>query len=105
MPITWFDYKEVDALGKSLAKELAQCIPPATLSERASWRPKDQAKLANALRDAFLKLQQFHRERRPGVLKRARLSKSLQDELVALGYREDFVREVTLGAAECLTQV
>jgi hypothetical protein len=29
----------------------------------------------------------------------------LQDELVALGYHKDFVREVTLGAAEHLTQV
>jgi hypothetical protein len=105
MSFAWFDYKEVDALGKSLAQELAQRVPPATLADRTSWRPKDQAKLANALRDAFLKLQQFHRERRPGVLKRARLSKSFQDELVALGYQEDFVREVTLGAAEHLTQV
>jgi hypothetical protein len=105
MMFGWFDYKAVDALGKSLAKELAQRIPPETLAERTSWRPKDQARLANALRDAFLKLQQYHREQRPGVLKRARLSKSFQDELVALGYQEDFVREVTLGAAERLTQV
>jgi hypothetical protein len=101
----WFDYKEVDAFGKSLARELAQRVPPTSLGERRTWRPKDQAKLANALRDAFLKLEQFHRQRRPGVLKRARLSKSFQDELVALGYQEDFVREVTLGAAERLTQV
>jgi hypothetical protein len=101
----WFDSKEVDAFGKSLAQELAQRVPPASLSGRQTWRPKDQAKLANALRDAFLKLEQFHRERRPGVLKRARLSKSFQDELVALGYQEEFVREVTLGAAERLTQV
>ena len=104
MMFGWFDYKEVDALGKSLAQELAQRIPPASLVERHSWRPKDQARLVNALRDVFLKLQEFHRERQPGVLKRARLSKTFQDELVALGYKEDFVREVTLGAAERLTQ-
>src|ERR1035437_9631408 len=105
MSFAWFDYKEVDALGKSLAQELAQRVPPATLADRTSWRPKDQAKLANALRDAFLKLQQFHRERRPGGLKAAALSKSFQDEPGALGYQENFCREGTLGAAEHLTQV
>jgi hypothetical protein len=105
MMFGWFDNQEVDALGKRLAQELAQRVPPESLVERHAWRPKDQTRLANALRDAFMRLQQFHRERRPGVLKRARLSKSFQDELVALGYKEDFVKEVTLGAAERLSQV
>jgi hypothetical protein len=104
MPLAWFDYKEVDAMGKSLARELAHRIPPATLAERTSWSPKDQAKLANALRDAFFKVEKFHRERQLGVLKRARLSKSFQDELALLGYTQDFVKEVTLGMAQRLTQ-
>jgi hypothetical protein len=104
MMFGWFDYKEVDALGKSLAQDLAQRMPPEALGARQAWRPKDQARLASALRDAFLKLERFQRERRPGVLKRARLSKSFQDELTALGYSEDFVKEVTFGAAERLAQ-
>ena len=104
MPLAWFDYKEVNALGKSLAQDLTRRVPPETLVGRTSWRPKDQAKLANALRDVFLKIEQFHRERQLGVLKRARLSKSFQDELMTLGHTEDFVKEVTLAVAERLTQ-
>jgi hypothetical protein len=104
MPLAWFDFKEVDALGKSLARELAKRVPPSTLAERTAWRPKDQAKLTNALRDVFLKVDHFHRERKLGVFKRARLSKSYQDELAVQGYAKDFVTEATLGMAERLTQ-
>jgi hypothetical protein len=104
MPLAWFDFKEVDALGKSLARELAERVPPSTLTGRGAWRPKDQAKLTNALRDVFLKVDDFHRARKLGVLKRARLSKSFQDELAVQGYAEDFVKEATFGVAERLTQ-
>jgi len=39
-----------------------------------------------------------------GLLKKARLSKIFQDELIGLGYPKDFVREVTLVLAEQMTQ-
>lgn len=104
MAFGFFRNDELDLFARSLAKDLNARIPPKSLDERIS-NPKFEATLANAFHNVFLKVKNYRRDRDLGLLKKARLSKVFQDELVALGYGKDFVKEVTLALAEQLTQI
>ena len=97
--------KELESFAADLARQLNARMPPSALdSERAS-DSKFQATLAGALHHVFLAAQNYCREHKVGLLKRARFSKTFQDEIKSLGYPDVFVKEVTMSLAEQLTQI
>lgn len=100
-----FRDKALDDFAGGLAKDLSARIPPNTLDLERVTSPKFQSTLARALQTLFLEVQRYCREHDLGVLKKARLSKSFQDQMVGLGYSRDFVREVTMALAKHLTQI
>jgi len=96
--------KGLDDFARGMAKELSSRIPPDTLDAERAANPKFKATLARALQHLFANVQGYCRDHNVGLLKKARLSKVFQDELVGLGFPKDFVREVTLVLAEQMTQ-
>jgi len=88
-----------------MAKELSSRVPQDTLDAERAANPKFKATLARALEHVFANIQSYCREHNVGLLKKARLSKVFQDELIGLGYPKAFVKEVTLVLAQHLTQV
>jgi len=99
-----FRDKELERFAAELAGQLASRVPPATLDKRAS-DPQYEKTLTKAFHHVFLSAQNYCRDHKIGLLKRARLSKVFQDELKSLGYQGDVVREVTVRLAEQLTKI
>jgi hypothetical protein len=97
--------KELEGLAADLARQLSARVPPGTLSAERVSDPKFKATLAKALHHLFVGAQNYCRDHKIGLLKRARFSKTFQEELKSLGYQSDFVKEVTLSLAEQLTQI
>jgi len=97
--------KELERFAAELARQLGARVPPATLNAERVPDPKLKATLAKALHHVFLGAQNYCRDRKIGLLKRARFSKTFQDEFKSLGYQSDFVKEVTVSLAEQLTQI
>jgi hypothetical protein len=97
--------KELENFAADLARQLNARIPLAALSAERASDAKFKATLANALHQVFLAAQNYCREHKVGLLKRARFSKTFQDEIKSLGYPDAFVREVTMSLAEQLTQI
>ena len=97
--------KELEDFAAGLAKQLNARMPPAALTPERASDPKFNAALANALHHVFLAGQNYCRERKVGLLKRARFSKTFQDEIKSLGYPDDFVKEVTMTLTQQLTQI
>ena len=97
--------KELENAAADLARQLSARIPPSALSAERASDPKFQATLAKALHHVFVGAKNYCRDHKVGLLKRARFSKSFQDEIKSLGYPADFVREVTMSLAEQLTQI
>ena len=100
-----FRDKGLDEFAEGLAKELSARIPPDSLDAERIASPKFQPTLTRALQSLFASVQRYCEDRKPGVLKKARLSKSFQDRLVAVGYSKDFAREATIALAKYLTQI
>jgi len=100
-----FRDKALDDFAEGLARELSARIPPATLDADRVGNPKFQSTLARALENLFTGVQRFCRERDLGVLKKARLSKAFQDELIDAGYPKDFAKDITMALAKHLTQI
>ena|SRR5690348_5458316 len=97
--------RELERFATDLARELGARVPPATLNAERASDPRFKKTLAKALHHVFLSAQNYCRDHKIGYLKRARFSKSFQDEIKSLGYPGDFVSEVTVRLAEQLTQV
>lgn len=97
--------KELEGFAVDLARQLNARIPPSALSPERASDPKFKATLASALHHVFLAAQNYCREHKVGLLKRARLSKTFQDEIKSLGYPDDFVKEVTMSLTQQLTQI
>ncbi len=65
----------------------------------------DSPRFIAALQHVFLSVQNYCRAHKIGLLKKARLSKVFQDELASLGYREDFIKDVTWALADQLSKL
>lgn len=100
-----FRDEELERFARGLAKEIGRRVPPASVTEARAANPGFEATLGRAFQHVFTSVRNYCREHKVGVLKKARLSKIFQDELAALGYRADFVKQVTLALAEELTRV
>ncbi len=97
--------KELEDFAADLARQLNARMPSSALSPERASDPKFKATLASALHHVFLAAQNYCREHKVGLLKRARFSKTFQDEIKSLGYPDDFVKEVTMSLAQQLTQI
>ena len=97
--------RELEYFAADLARQLSARVPPATLNAEPASDPKLKATLTKALHHVFLSAQNYCRDHKIGLLKRARFSKTFQDELKSLGYQSDVAREVTMSLAEQLTQI
>lgn len=97
--------KELESFAADLARQFSARMPPSTLSADRASDPKFKAALAKALHQVFLGAQNYCREHKVGLLKRARFSKTFQDEIKSLGYPDEFVKEITMSLAEQLTQI
>jgi hypothetical protein len=97
--------RELENFAADLARQLSARVPPETLTAERASDPKFKATLAKALHHVFLGAQNYCRDHKVGLLKRARFSKTFQDELKSLGYQGDFVNEVVVRLAEQLTQI
>ena len=100
-----FRDKEMERFAADLARQLVTRVPPATMKAQTASSSKLEATLAKAFHHVFMSAENYCRDHRVGLLKRARFSKSFQDELKSLGYPDDFVKEATLGLAKQLTQI
>lgn len=115
MIFTWPGNKAVSDFAKSLAQDFVDRFPPPVIEELMKEHPvllqaagskksvsKDLDKLTATISRCYQRAQQFKRDRKLGVFKTARLSKSFQDELIGLGYHQDFAKELTLGLVNTL---
>lgn len=100
-----FGDKDLDRFARGLAKELGTRFPPATLKAERLPETKYNAMLSKALQHVFLLTQNYCRDHKVGLLKKARLSKIFQDELVSLGYEAQFIEHVTFSLADRLSKL
>lgn len=115
MIFTWSGNEAVSDFAKSLAQDFVDRFPPPVIEELMKEHPtlfqatgnkksvsRELDKLAATVSRCYQRARQFKRDHKLGVFKTARLSKSFQDELIGLGYRQDFVKELTFGLANAL---
>jgi len=89
---------ELDAFARECARGLNARVPPAVVDSRLS-NPRFDLTLAEAFRDLFLAVASYCQTKRPGLIKRIWLSKVFREELLVLGHRKEFAKEVTLALA------
>lgn len=115
MIFPWSGNKTVSDFAKSLAQDFVDRFPPPIIEELMKEYPlllrvtgskksvsKELDKLTAAISRCYQRARQFKHDHKLGVFKTARLSKSFQDEMIALGYHQDFAKEITLGLANTL---
>lgn len=115
MIFPWSGNKAVSDFAKSLAQDFVDRFPPPVIEELMKEHPqlfrvtgskksvsKEFDKLTAVVSRCYQRARQFQRDQKLGVFKTARLSKSFQDEMIALGYPQDFAKEITLGLANAL---
>lgn len=115
MIFAWSGNKTVSDFAKSLAQDFVDRFPPPVIEElmqehpvllRATGNkksvPKELDKLTATISRCYQRARQFKRDHKLGVFKTARLSKSFQDEMIGLGYPQDFAKELTFGLANAL---
>ena len=89
-----FSSKEDEAFAKRLAKELSTRVPPSLAV----------ADLARAMKHVVARGRDYRQGHKVSVLKQIGLSRAFQDELGALGYADEFIREATLTLARAMRE-
>ncbi len=94
--------KDIDVFAKGLVQDLAKRYPPAL--DKGSERKISQKRLTTILEDTFNRAQQFNRENRLGMFKKAKLGNTFKWELKEMGYEEKFIEMATEGLIVYLTR-
>lgn len=93
MLFSWFDAKDAEQFGQTLAQFFIKKISlPAE-----NLKPKDMAKQLDAVDQMYLQIQQFKLSHKLNVYKKAKLGSAFKYELIAAGYHSEFVDQVTKG--------
>jgi hypothetical protein len=100
-----FRDRKLEDFAGSLASEFAERVPPKAIDTERAANPKFQSTVTRAVENLLVGAQRYCREHNPGVLKKARLSKSFQDRMIGLGYTKHFAKEITIALAKHLTQI
>jgi hypothetical protein len=101
----FFRDRELEDFAGTLANEMAERVPAKAIDTERAANPKFQSTVARAVENLLVGAQRYCRDRNPGVLKKARLSKSFQDRMIGLGYPKHFAKEITMALAKHLTQI
>ena len=86
---------QIDAFGKSLAREFAGQLPANPAPETPAPSAPTPRKLWIACEGIFGKALAFRKEHDLGIYKKARLGNAFRWELEALGYEKPFAEELT----------
>lgn len=86
---------QIDAFAVEVCRSLSQRFPPSREVELGGDRNKTGKVLGNALTDMQARLIQFQKENELGVYGKARLLRSIQQELRGLHYSDKFVDAIT----------
>ncbi len=102
MIFKFFGQSKVDTFAKSLAQDIAKRYPPAIANNPEQM--VSQKRLTTILEDTFNRAQQFNRENRLGMFKKAKLGNTFKWELKEMGYEEKFIEMATEGLIVYLTR-
>jgi len=98
MTLEWFDASVAEKFGQSLAQFFIQRIPVA-----AEKRTKKAiAKQLDAVDKMNLQIEQFKLNNKLNIYKKAKLGSAFKFELLAAGYKPEFVDQVTKGLMQKL---
>jgi hypothetical protein len=93
MALNLFGGKELEEFAKSLAQEIAKRFPPALAND--PQRMVSPKRLTTIIEEVGEKAEQFNRDHKLGMLKKASLGNTFQWELKDMGYNDKFVEVAT----------
>lgn len=93
MALKWFDASEAESFGQSLAQFFIKGVPATTEIQSK----KTIAKQFDAVDQMYLQIEQFKLNNSLNVYKKAKLGSAFKYELIAAGYKPEFVDQVTKG--------
>jgi hypothetical protein len=89
MILRFFSPSRVDAFAKTMGQRITTRCPPVIANNPEQI--VSQARIAEILEEIFSGAPQFQREKRLGMLGRAKLGHAFRWELLEIGYEEKFV--------------
>lgn len=92
MLFAWFDAREANEFGLSLAEFFAQRIPPESIP---STEKKPLRKAGEVISKLHAQVQQFRASHKLNMYKKAKLANAFQWKLFDLGYDKLIVQELT----------
>jgi hypothetical protein len=98
MIFEWFEINDVEKFGQSLAQFMIKRIPVA--AEKRS--KKAIAKQLDTVDKMYLQIEQFKLNNKLNIYKKAKLGSAFKFELLAAGYKPEFVDQVTKGLMQKL---
>ncbi len=93
MTFKWLDASEAEKFGQALAQLLIAKVPVA-------FEPGKKASIADPLKaveQANAQIDQFKQKHKLNIYKKAKLGSAFKYELLAAGYKPDFVEQMTKG--------
>ena len=93
MVISWFDAKEAEEFGKSLAQFIIERIP----LSKDKTKSKALSKQLEVVDKLYVQIDQFKSNHKLNVYKKAKLGSAFKFELMNAGYEIDFINKLTKG--------
>jgi len=93
MALKWFDASDAEKFGQSLAQFFIKKVPT-TIEKGKHINMAEQIKVIEQL---YLQIDQFKLNNSLNILKKAKLGRAFKYELMAAGYKPEFVDQVTKG--------
>lgn len=98
MIINWFDAREAEKFGQSLAQFVIERIPHSTEQKKN----KSLAKQLEVVDKLYLQIDQFKAQHKLNVYKKAKLGSAFKFGLMNAGYDTTFVNQMTKGLLQKL---
>lgn len=98
MVINWFDAKEAEEFGKSLAQFIIERIPLA----KDKTKSKALTKQLEAVDKLYLQIDQFKVKHKLNFYKKAKLGSAFKFQLINAGYEIEFINRLTKGLMQKL---
>ena len=93
MAIAWFDAKEAEKFGQSLAQLFIAKIP-VVIEPGKKTSIAEQFKVVD---QAHAQIEKFKQDNKLNIYKKAKLGSAFKYELMAAGYKPEFINELTKG--------
>lgn len=93
MALNWFDASEAEKFGQSLAQLFIAKIP-------VKIEPGQKASIAEQLKvvdQAHAQIEQFKKDHKLNIYKKAKLGSAFKYELIAAGYQSELIDNLTKG--------